>query len=96
MKEDQTWRELLAQSRPAFAGETEVPYGLATRVLAGAREQRGQRDAFERIGWRAILASLAMVALTAGLTLGVQAMNDREDLEPGIQSLAVLENVQVS
>ncbi len=96
MNEDQTWRELLAQSRPAFAGETEMPYGLVTRVLAGTRDQRRQRDALDRIGWRAILASLAMVAVTAGLTAGLQAMNDREEPEPGIQNLAMVENVQVS
>jgi hypothetical protein len=49
----------------------------------------------ERIGFRAIFASLAIVAVTAALTFGMQ-FGDREDLDPGVKSMALVENLQVS
>jgi hypothetical protein len=96
MKEDQTWRDLLAQSGHTFAGETEPPFGFATRLLAAVREERRQQAALERMGWRAILASLAMVVVAGALTAGLQIAGDPEDPEPGVKSMALVENVQVS
>ena len=94
-KEDNLWASLLAQSAPTFTGDAEPPYGLATRVMAGVREEKRQQDALERIGLRAIFASLAVVACTAVLTIGFQ-MGDSEDLDPGVKSLALVEKLQVS
>jgi anti-sigma-K factor RskA len=96
LREDQTWSALLAKGAPAFAGETEPPFGLATRVLASARRQQSQQDASERLGLRAIFASLAMVAVAAALTASLHFGADRDDTDPVIRSLAVAENVQVS
>ena len=95
-QEDQTWQALLAQSAPAFAGENEPPYGLATRVLAGAREQRRQLDVVERIGLRAIFASFALVAVTGALTLGLHLAGTGDDSDPAVRSMALVEHVPVS
>jgi anti-sigma-K factor RskA len=95
LREDQTWSALLAKSAPAFAGETEPPFGLATRVLADARQQWSQQEASERLGLRALFASLAMVAVTAALTAGLHLVDNRET-DPVIRSMAVVENAQVS
>ena len=95
MKEDNAWASLLAQSQPAFAGETAVPFGLSTRVLAHLREQRQQEVALERTGRRAIFASLAAVLGMALFTFFV-AHHQSDETDPGVQSLALVENVQVS
>jgi CRISPR/Cas system endoribonuclease Cas6 (RAMP superfamily) len=95
IKEEEIWRALLAQSAPAFAGETEPPYGFTGRVLARARAERQQKNAFERMGLRAIMASLGVVACLGVVTIGLQ-MQDREDVDPAIKSMALVENVQVS
>ena len=95
MKEDHVWESLLAQSTPAFAGATEVPFGLPTRVLAAWREQRGQEAMWERTGRRAIFASLAAV-LGLALVTFITVRHQSDDLDPGVQSLALVENVQVS
>jgi hypothetical protein len=95
IKEEKIWQALLAQSAPTFAGEAEPPYGLTSRMLAHARAEQRQEDAFARIGLRAIFASLAVVAGLAVLTVGLQ-MGDREDLDPEIKSMALVEHVQVS
>jgi hypothetical protein len=95
MKEDRVWESLLTQSTPAFAAETEVPFGLPTRVLAALRDRQGQEAMWDRIGHRAILASLGAVLGLALLTF-VVAREQSDDLDPGVQSLALVENVQVS
>ena len=94
-KDEQFWQALLAQSAPAFAGETEPPYGFTTRILAAARDEKRQEKAMERVGLRALFASLAVVTLTAVVTIGWQ-MQDSRDLDPGVKSLALVENFQVS
>jgi hypothetical protein len=95
MKEDNVWDSLLAQSLPAYAGETDIPFGLSTRVLANLREQQRQEGALERTGRRAIFASLAAVLGLALFTF-FMAHHEADDTDPGVQSLALVENVQVS
>jgi hypothetical protein len=86
MKEDQIWRALLSASKPAFAGETEVPYGFVTRTMARLRDARREREQLERISLRAIFASLAMLALVATVTAGMEFSRGR-DVDPGMRSL---------
>jgi len=92
-KEDIVWESLLAQSAPAFAVEAVPPFGLATRVLAAVREQQEQVAVWDRVGRRAIFASLAAVLAIAALTVARQA---HDDDDPSVKSLALVENIQVS
>jgi hypothetical protein len=95
MREDDVWKSLLAQSAPAFAAPVEPPFGLATRVLAGVRDQRQQEATWERTGLRAVFASLAAVLGMAVITFIVER-HQSDELDPGVQSMALVENVQVS
>jgi hypothetical protein len=95
MKEDRVWESLLAQSAPAFAGETDVPFGLPTQVLAALRDQQRQQAMWERTGRRAIFASLAAVLGMALFTF-ITSQRQSNELDPGVQSMALVENVQVS
>jgi len=92
-REDQLWESLLAQSAPTFAGEVSPPYGLTTRVLAAVREQHQQEAVWERVGRRAIFASLAAVV---GIALITFIRHDSDDLDPAVKSIAQVENAQVS
>jgi len=92
-KEDMMWESLLAKSAPAFAGEATPPYGLTTRILSAVREQQQQQAAWERMGLRAIFASLAAVV---GIALLTFVRHDSDDLDPAVKSVALVENVQVS
>jgi hypothetical protein len=94
-RQDNLWQNLLAQSAPTFAGETEPPYGFITGALAQLRAEQGQQKEIERIGWRALWASVAALTVVATFTLGVQ-LQDRNDLEPGINSVIVLDHIQLS
>jgi hypothetical protein len=95
LNEDEKWQGLLLRSAPTFAGEAAPPYGFITGVLAQLRAEKRQQEEFERIGWRALLASLAALAIAATVTLSVD-FRDRGDFEPGVRSLVQLENIQVS
>jgi hypothetical protein len=92
-REDNIWNSLLAQSAPTFAGACAPPLGLAARVLAGARETRLQEAAWERVGLRALFASLAAVGIMAVVTF---ARVQPDDGESPVQSLIQVENLQVS
>ena len=93
--EDQVWQNLLARSAPTFAGESEPPYGFVTAALAQIRAENRVQMEVERIGWRALLASLAVLAIAATVTLSVQP-RDGGDLEPGVNAIVQMENFQVS
>jgi hypothetical protein len=92
-REENVWKSLLAQSAPTFAGDGAPPPGLATRVLAHAREARAQEATWERIGLRAIFASLALVVVMTAVTF---ANLRADDADAPVRGLAQLENVQVS
>lgn len=94
-REDHVWESLLLQSAPAFAGETVPPFGFSTHMLAGLRDQQREEAAWERTGLRAIFASLAAVAGLALVTLAV-TKHESDDIDPAVQSMALVEHVQVS
>jgi hypothetical protein len=94
-QDDVRWQNLLTMSAPTFAGEEMPPYGMVTRTLARLREETRQRELVERIGLRALFASLGILGLTAAATLGAGYF-DGSDLEPGLNSFVQVENVQVS
>jgi hypothetical protein len=94
--EDQKWQNLLAQSSPAFVGETEPRYGFITSTLAQLKREKRQQEELERIGWRALLASLAALAIAATMTLTVNYRDGGSDFEPGMRSLVQMDNFQVS
>jgi len=95
-KEDQIWQGLLARANPTFAGESEPPYGFVTSTLARLGAEKRQQQDLERIGWRALLASLAALAIAATVTLSLNYMNPGNEFEPGVRSLVQMENFQVS
>jgi len=95
-KEDGKWRGLLLRSAPTFTGEADLPYGFITGTLARLRAEKRQQEELDRIGWRALLASLAALAIAVTVTLSVNFKDRGGDLEPGVRSLVQMENIQVS
>jgi hypothetical protein len=93
---DQKWQSLLLRANPTFAGDTEPPYGMVTSTLARIAAEKRQQQDFERIGWRALLASLAALAVAATVTLSVSSLNPGNEFEPGVRSMVQAENFQVS
>jgi len=94
--ENEKWQSLLLRSTPTFAGEATPPYGFLTGTLARLRAENRQQEELERIGWRALLASLAALVVAATVTLSVDFSNRGGDFEPGVRSLVQMENIQVS
>jgi hypothetical protein len=90
------WMNLLAQSAPTFAGEAEPPYGFVTGTLASLRAEGRQQREFERIGWRALLASLVALGVAAALTLTVSLQDQHTDLDPGVRGLVQMDNLPYS
>ncbi len=95
-REDEKWQSLLLRSKPAFAGETELPYGFMTSTLARLKSERQMLEECERIGWRALLASFAALVIAAAVTLTVNFNDPSGDFEPGIRSSIQMENIPVS
>ena len=77
------------------AGEAVPPYGFVTSTLAQLRATQRQQNALERLGWRALLASLGMLAVVATLTFGMN-FESRSDLDPGITNIIDIGNVPLS
>ena len=94
--EDEKWQGLLLRSAPTFAGEADPPYGFIAGTLARLRAESRQQEELERIGWRALLASLAALVVAATVTLSVNFRDRGGDFEPGVRSLVQMENIQVS
>ncbi len=93
---EKIWINLLAQSAATFAGEAEPPYGFVTSTVAGLRAANSQRRDFERIGWRALMASLAALGVTAALTLTVSLQDQSTDFDPGVRGLVQMDNLPYS
>jgi hypothetical protein len=93
---EKIWMNLLAQSAPTFAGEAPPPYGFVTSTLAALRAESRQKREFERIGWRALLASLAALGVAAALTLTVSLRDQSTDLDPGVRGLVQMDNLPYS
>jgi hypothetical protein len=96
-KQDDKWQYLLALSAPTFHGEIAPPYGFMTAMLAQLRLERQQEQQLGRLCRRAILASLAVLVVSACVTFGIhRQLNRGDDLEPGMRGLIEVENVQAS
>jgi len=96
INEDEKWQALLLRSTPTFAGEASPPYGFMTSALAQLRAEKRQQEELERIGWRALLAALAALAIAATVTLSMGLRDQGGDFDPGVRSLVQMENIQVS
>ena len=96
ISEDEKWQSLLLRSTPTFTGEATPPYGFITGTLARLRAENRQKEELERIGWRALVASLAALGVAATVTLSVNFTDRGGDFEPGVRSLVQMENIQVS
>ena len=94
-QDDDKWQALLAQAEPTFAPEEAPPYGFITRTLARLTAENKERELLERIGMRALFASLLVLLAAAVITLDVQ-FNNRVDLEPGVISIIQAEYVPIS
>jgi hypothetical protein len=95
-REDEKWQNLLLRSTPTFAGEGAPLYGFVTGALARLRAEKRQQEELERIGWRALLASLAALIIAAAVTLSVNLTDRGSDFEPGVRSLVQMEHLQLS
>jgi hypothetical protein len=91
-----TWMNLLAGSAPTFAGEGTPPYGFVTGTLASLRAGKRQQQEIERIGLRALLASLGALAVAAALTVTVDLHDQSTDFDPGVRSLVQMDNLPYS
>lgn len=94
-REDQIWKNLLSASAATFAGEATPPYGFVTNTLSQVRSARQQQAELEKIGWRALLASLVTLVAVATFTVGMH-LQDRNDLDPGVSNIIEIQNVSVS
>ncbi len=93
---ERIWINLLAQSAPTFGAEPTPPYGFVTNTLAALRaESRHQRE-IERIGWRALLASLAALDTAVALTVTINLHEDSSDFDPGVRSLVQVDTLPYS
>ena len=89
------WKNLLALSAPTFANEAVPPFGFTTSLLARLREQDRDMEQAERIGVRALFASLGALVLAAILAFSASRVN-HNDIEPGLRSIVQVENVPLS
>ncbi len=91
-----TWKNLLVQSASTFEPELAPPYGFITNTLAALRAEQRQERECERIGLRALWASLAALGVAAAVTLTVSLHQDNSDFDPGVRSLVQAENLPYS
>jgi len=95
MNEDSHWQNLVALGAATCEGEMEPPYGFVTNTLARLRDERRQQLLVERIGMRALFASLGLLLIMTGLTFELAHFR-QGDLEPGLRGILQVENVQIS
>jgi hypothetical protein len=95
-REDEKWQTLLARSASTFSEERTLPFGFATATLARLRSEGRQQEEMERIGWRALLASMAALVLAASVTLTLSYHDSSNEFDPGVPSLVQMANIQVS
>lgn len=92
---DPKWQALLARSQSTFAAETTPPYGFVTSTLARLKTETREQAIAERIGLRALFASLTVLTAAVVLTVSLQFQN-HADLDPGIRSLIQADNISIS
>lgn len=95
-REDEKWQSLIALSAPTFAGDTALPYGFMTSTLARIKAEKRECDMMEKIGLRAVFASLGALAVIAVVTLSLSDTSSHGDLDPGVRTLVQMENIPVS
>jgi len=93
--DDKKWQALLAMSAPTFTGDDTPAFGFVTSTLARLKAEKGERDMFERIGLRALFASLVVLVGVVGFSAGLQ-LQERLDLEPSVNSLAQAEDIPIA
>ena len=91
-----TWKNLLASSASTFEPELTPPFGFVTNTLSALRAEQRQERECERIGLRALWASLSALGVAAAVTLAVGLHQDNSDLDPGVRSLVQVENLPYS
>ena len=92
---NETWKTLLTLSAPTFTDNVEPPYGFTTSLLAHLREENRDVELAERVGFRALLASMGVLVIALVLAVSVGYLN-QSDLEPGLRSIVQVENVPIS
>ena len=86
-REDEKWQGLLLRSAPTFAGEADAALWICHQHAGPARAENRQQEEIERIGWRALLASLAALVIAATVTLSVSLIQDRGAISiPGVRA----------
>ena len=95
-REDEKWQALLACSVPTFAGDATPPYGFTTATLARLRAESSQQAEIERIGWRALLASMVALVLAITVTLGLSYRDSGNEFDPGVRGVVQVANVPIS
>jgi hypothetical protein len=97
MNTDEKWQRLLVHSNPTFTETATPPYGFVTGAMAQLRAESRSQEEAERIGWRALLASLGALAVAAAVTVTVNlSQPSMSDFEPGVRSMVQVENIPVS
>jgi hypothetical protein len=89
------WENLLAMSAATFEPPAEPAFGLATAVLARLREDELSQALAERIGLRAIFASVGALVLVFLFSVTAQHFQ-QNDFEPGLRSIVQVQNVPLS
>jgi hypothetical protein len=92
LPDDPQWKALLSHAAPTFAPHEEPPFGFMTSTLARIKSERKDRELLERIGFRAIFASLAILVAVGGITLGLQLQSSTE-FDPGYNNVLEVEHV---
>jgi len=93
-QDDKTWQALLAASAPTFTGEATPPFGFVTSALARLRAEK-DKELFERIGLRALFASLAVLVAFGGLTLGIH-LQDHIGFDPSLKNIVQAEDIPIA
>ena len=92
---DDKWLNLLGRSASTFDGESEPPFGFVTQTLARLKTEKREREILEKIGLRAIFASLAILVATGGLTLGMH-LQDRFEADPSLRGILQMEDFPIA
>ena len=93
---DEKWHALLRWSGSTFESESTPPYGFITSTLARLNAEKRQQTEAERIGWRALLASLVALVVTAAVTFAVIETSHNADFDPGVRGLVAIGDIPLS